>query len=58
VYGVVELRLSGRAEVILERISATLESILGRAPRPDEVVELALERLLQELDSRYEYVWY
>ncbi|MCC6023245.1 MAG: hypothetical protein LM600_00920 [Thaumarchaeota archaeon] len=57
-YGVVELRLSGRAEVILERISAALESILGRAPRPDEVVELALERLLQELDSRYEYVWY
>jgi hypothetical protein len=58
VYGVVELRLSGRAEVILERVTAALESILGRVPRPDEVVELALERLLQELDSRYEYVWY
>lgn len=54
----VELRLSGRAEVILERVTAALESILGRVPRPDEVVELALERLLQELDSRYEYVWY
>jgi hypothetical protein len=58
VYEVVELRLSGRAEVILERVTAALESILGRVPRPDEVVELALERLLQELDSRYEYVWY
>jgi len=53
---VVELRLSGRVELMLERVSAILENILGREPKPEEVVELALERLLQEFDSRYEYL--
>jgi len=52
---VVELRLSGRVELMLERVLAILESMLGREPKPEEVVELALERLLQEFDSRYEY---
>ena len=56
VYEVVELRLSGRVELMLERVSAILENILGREPKPEEVVELALERLLQEFDSRYEYL--
>lgn len=51
----VELRLSGRAELMLERVSAILGEILGRDPRPEEVVELALERLLQDFDSRYEH---
>ncbi len=51
----VELRLSGRVELMLEKVSAILESMLGREPKPEEVVELALERLLQEFNSRYEY---
>lgn len=51
----VELRFSGKVELMLERASAILESMSGRRPRPEEVVELALELLLQEFDSRYEY---
>jgi hypothetical protein len=52
---VVEMRLAGKIELMLERASAILESMVGKKPRPEEVVELALERLLQEFDSRYDY---
>ena len=48
------MRLSVRAMQILERLRAILGGMLGREPKPEEVVELALERLLQELDSRYD----
>ncbi|MEM2006707.1 MAG: hypothetical protein QXG17_01200 [Sulfolobales archaeon] len=51
----VEVRFTNRIEFMLERASAILESMLGRRPSSEEVVELALERLLQEFDSRYEY---
>jgi len=56
VYKVVEMKFTNRIEFMLERVSAILESILGRRPSSEEVVELALERLLQEFDSRYEYL--
>jgi len=52
---VVEMRLAGKIELMLERASAIFESMVGRKLKPEEIVELALERLLQELDSRYEY---
>lgn len=54
----VEVRVSGRAERMLERLSAILGGMLGRYPKPEEVVELALERLLQEFDSRYDHPWF
>jgi len=52
------VELSARARHMLERVTEILAGYLGKRPKPEEVVELALERLLQEFDARYDPVWY
>jgi len=52
------VELAGRAREMAEKLATMLASYLGRKPPLEEVVELALERLLQEFEGRYELVWY
>jgi hypothetical protein len=52
------VELKGRVREMAEKLVAMLSSYLGRKPSLEEVVELALERLLQEFEGRYELVWY